>query len=70
LTGIIICDKCGKPFLAHGNRDVIAHNPKIAFLKVIPNFKGIRRIRRITTTSEFTKTYSKFFDVCENCAND
>lgn len=59
MTGIIICDKCFKCFLAHGKRDSL---PKE--LSIIPLFNGTRFIRSET----FDTTISIFIDVCGECS--
>jgi len=61
LTGIIICDKCGQVFLAHGIRDSL---PKP--FKEIKLFHGIRKIR---SESQTHSTISKFEDVCKDCSD-
>ncbi len=60
MTGIIICDKCFKLFLAHGNR---ASLPKE--LSTIPLINGTRFIR---AEGEVDSTVSIFFDVCGDCS--
>jgi len=52
MTGIIICDKCKEPFLAHGTRDSLPIP-----LKAIRLFHGIRNIRSEDQTHT---TVSKF----------
>ncbi len=62
MTGIIICDKCFKLFLAHGTKDSL---PKE--LQGIKLFYGIRQIRSENQTHV---TVSKFTDLCEECSRD
>jgi formylmethanofuran dehydrogenase subunit E len=59
MTGIIICDKCKEPFLAHGKRDSLPIP-----LKKIRLFHGIRSIRSEDQTHS---TVSKFDDICNEC---
>jgi len=59
MTGIIICDKCHRLFLAHGSRDSLPEE-----LQEIKLFYGIRQIRSETQTHS---TVSKFTDLCQEC---
>jgi len=59
MTGIIICDECKEPFLAHGRRDSLPIP-----LKNIRLFHGIRGIRSEDHTHS---TVSKFDDYCKEC---
>jgi len=59
MTGVIICDKCFKLFLAHGKRESL---PKE--FSIIPLFKGTRLIRSET----FDTTISIFLDYCGECS--
>lgn len=59
MTGIIICDQCLKPFLAHGKRESLPKD-----FSIIPLFKGTRSIRSET----FDTTISIFIDICGECS--
>jgi len=67
LTGIIICDHCSVPFLAHGTEGALPDH-----LKGLPLFIGIRKIQaketnRKTKTGSNRKVYTEFIDLCANC---
>jgi len=67
MTGIIICDKCGKVFLAHGK--LSEPNKPTPILRVLiaskmPRFKGTRKI---VSEKIGDKTISKFKDYCSKC---
>jgi hypothetical protein len=64
MTGIIICDKCSKMFLAHGSRDSLP--------KEISNIELFRGWRFIESKEkpEPISTISKFLDLCIDCKRE
>ena len=68
MTGIIVCDGCSIPFFAHGSE---ANLPE--HLKGLPLFMGIRKLQATELQSKTTRGYSrtaytKFVDLCQECA--
>ncbi len=68
MTGIIICDGCGVPFFAHGNEKNMPNH-----LKGLPLFMGIRKltateIQKKHQTGYSRTAYTKFVDLCQECA--
>jgi len=67
LTGIIICDHCSVPFLAHGTESSVPDH-----LKGLPLFNGIRKLKAVETnrktkTGFNRKVNTEFVDLCEKC---
>lgn len=67
MTGIIVCDGCTIPFLAHGTEGSLPDH-----LKGLPLFNGIRKLEaketlRKTKTGYNRKVYTEFVDLCQEC---
>lgn len=67
MTGIIICDHCSVPFLAHGTEGSLPDH-----LKGLPLFNGIRKLKAVETkiktkTGQYRNVYTHFIDLCEDC---
>jgi len=68
MTGIIICDNCGRAFLGNGSLKKIHYKTSVVFVLIASKLKNWRGTRKITSKKIGNITVPIFEkDICEKC---
>ena len=68
MTGIIICDNCGRAFLGNGSLKKITYKTPVVFVLIASKLKNWRGTRKITSKKMGNITVPVFEkDICEKC---